>query len=38
VPWMVVSFVFSIMVGVGFGLYPARRAGDMDPVNALRYE
>ena len=37
-PWMVVSFVFSIMVGIGFGLYPARRAGDMDPVNALRYE
>jgi putative ABC transport system permease protein len=38
VPWMLVSFVFSIMVGIGFGLYPARRAGDMDPVNALRYE
>ena len=37
-PWMLVSFVFSIVVGVGFGLYPARRAGDMDPVNALRYE
>jgi putative ABC transport system permease protein len=38
VPWTVAAFVFSVLVGVGFGLYPARRAGDMDPVNALRYE
>jgi putative ABC transport system permease protein len=38
VPWTVTALVFSVLVGVGFGLYPARRAGDMDPVNALRYE
>jgi putative ABC transport system permease protein len=38
VPWTVIALVFSVMVGVGFGLYPARRAGDMDPVVALRYE
>lgn len=37
-PWTLVAFVFSILVGVGFGLYPARRAGDMDPVTALRHE
>lgn len=37
-PWTVISLVFSILVGVGFGLYPARRAGDMDPVAALRHE
>ena len=37
-PWTIVALVFSIMVGVGFGLYPARRAGDMDPVVALRHE
>ena len=37
-PWTIVSLVFSILVGVGFGLYPARRAGDMDPVVALRHE
>jgi putative ABC transport system permease protein len=37
-PWTVVALVFSVLVGVGFGLYPARRAGDMDPVAALRHE
>jgi len=36
--WTVVALVFSILVGVGFGLYPARRASDMDPVAALRHE
>jgi len=38
VPWTITSLLFSVLVGVGFGLYPARRAGDMDPVVALRYE
>jgi putative ABC transport system permease protein len=37
-PWTLTALVFSVVVGVGFGLYPARRAGDMDPVTALRYE
>ncbi len=37
-PWTVIALAFSILVGVGFGLYPARRAGDMDPVTALRHE
>ncbi len=37
-PWTLIALGFSILVGVGFGLYPARRAGDMDPVAALRHE
>jgi putative ABC transport system permease protein len=37
-PWTLTALIFSVVVGVGFGLYPARRAGDMDPVTALRYE
>jgi putative ABC transport system permease protein len=30
-----IGFAFSILVGFGFGLYPARRAADLDPVTAI---
>ena len=35
---VVVAFGVSFVVGVGFGLLPARRASQLNPTEALRYE
>lgn len=38
VPWMIISFGISLIVGIIFGMFPAVKASKLNPIEALRFE
>jgi putative ABC transport system permease protein len=40
IEWNIVAlaFAFSGAVGIFFGFYPAKKASELNPIEALRYE
>jgi putative ABC transport system permease protein len=37
-PWIGIAFVVSAVIGIAFGFFPAYKAAQLDPIDALRYE
>ena len=36
--WTLIGILLCVVVGVGFGTYPAYKASNLDPIEALRWE
>ncbi|NMC26680.1 MAG: FtsX-like permease family protein, partial [Syntrophomonadaceae bacterium] len=38
-PWLIaVALGFAVIIGVFFGFYPAHKAANLNPIDALRFE
>ena len=38
IPWIIFSFGFSLAIGLVFGTYPANKAANLNPIDALAFE
>ncbi|MEN8192257.1 MAG: ABC transporter permease [Bacteroidota bacterium] len=38
IDWVVIGVMLCVMIGIGFGTYPAYKAANLDPIDALRWE
>ncbi|MBT5531507.1 ABC transporter permease, partial [Candidatus Poribacteria bacterium] len=38
IPWILISIVVSLAVGLVFGLFPAWKAARLTPIDALRHQ
>lgn len=38
IDWIIIGLVVTTLVGIVFGVYPAIKASNLDPIEALRYE
>jgi putative ABC transport system permease protein len=38
VDWVIIGVILCVVIGVTFGTYPAYKASNLDPIEALRYE
>lgn len=38
IDWVIIGVMLCVLIGVSFGTYPAYKAANLDPIDALRYE